>query len=104
MLAALTKRFPLPALIVFGLTGCFFYMIFTENESLSMIRVVFSLIVTFFLSIGFTLYSEAYNKKNYLSWIYQGIPILYGILFYFFFNPGEYWIYESVVLFALHGV
>lgn len=78
-------------------------MIYSETDSLSTMRIVFSLIVTFFLSVGITLYSEAYGKSRWM-WLSQGLAILYGGVFYFFFNPWESWFYESMVVFALHGV
>lgn len=86
MIAAIMKRFPLPALIVVILTGYLLFMIYSETDSLSTMRIVFSLIVTFFLSVGITLYSEAYGKSRWM-WLSQGLAILYGGVFYFFFNP-----------------
>jgi len=98
----LESRFPLPSIIILFITGIFFYMVNVELESIMTLRIVLSLIATFFLSIGVTLLLES-GKTQQKIW--HIAPLVYGILFYITMNPlTNDWMIDSITYFILHLV
>lgn len=99
----LQERFPLPSLIVLVVAGLLFYMVNTESESILLVRTIFSLIVTFALSIGTSLFLESATVKSKKLW--HLTPLVYGVLFFVSINPMTHeWIFDSVIFFVLHLV
>ncbi len=102
--STLTSRFPIATILVAVLTGCLFYVANADSESYLIMRVVFTLVVTFFFSIGVTLFAESEKTKtNTLAW--QLVPILYGIVFFFSIRHlTETYMIDSVTFSILHLV
>jgi hypothetical protein len=100
----LQSRFPLPTIIILLLTGCLFYVANAETDSYVMMRIIFTLVVTFFFSIGVTLFSESEKTKtNILGW--QLIPIVYGLMFYVSIRHlTESYMIDSITFSILHLV
>lgn len=73
-LGTLQSRFPIPSILLLVIAAMFFYIVNTESESTILLRVVLSLIVTFFLSIGTTLILESQKRQQKLWHI---APIIY---------------------------
>lgn len=102
-IGALQSRFPIASIIVLIMTGLLAYVINTESESTTLIRVILSLVVTFFLSIGVSLFIEGEKQKTSLAW--HSLPIIYGIIFFFTINPiTNGWMLDSITYFILHLV
>lgn len=96
----LKSRFPLQTIIIITLTGILLYALNTENDDPMIIRMIFTSIVTFFLSVGIRLFREEKDKNHFsLSDI---IAIGYGIIFYITVDPTSDWWMESFVFFLLH--
>lgn len=99
----LMSRFPVASIIVLVLTGFLFYIIHAEPESMVYIRIILSLIVTFFLSVGVSLSLE--EKKIPYQKIWNVVPVVYGILFYITMIPlTNEWMLDSITYFILHLV
>lgn len=99
----LFSRFPLPFLLSIMLTICGIYQVSIEPESLTTLRVIASLVVTFLLSIGIRLYTEYTQKKNRLSWAWQMLAVFYWVIFYIFFDV-QYESLDQIIFFFLHFV
>ena len=56
--------------------------IYSVNEDDAIFRIVTSLILTFFLSLGASLYIEQQEKK-FFDAKFPILPVVYGIVFYF---------------------
>ena len=98
----LESRFPLPSIIVIVITGIFFYIVNWQPESITTLRIILSLIVTFFLSIGTTLFLES-KKTEQKVWHIS--PLIYGAVFYITMNPlTNEWMLDSITYFILHLV
>lgn len=96
-------RFPLPGILIALITGFFFYLVNNQPDSPASLRIVFSLIATFFLSVGVSLFLEW--KKIAHKQLWHIAPLLYGILFYVTMNPiTDDWMIDSVTYFILHLV
>lgn len=74
------------------LSGFLFYIVNVDvaPEDLWISRVILSCIVTFFLSTGVILSLES-EKKNKFFQLFQILPIVYGIVFYFTVDPTTDW-------------
>ena len=99
----LQTRFPLPSIIILIITGFLLYLVNTEIESITSLRITLSLIVTFFLSVGVSLFLErkamSYQRLWYIA------PLIYGVLFYMTMNPlTNDWMLDSITYFILHLV
>lgn len=102
--STLTSRFPIPTIIVAVLTGCLFYVANTDTESYVMMRIIFTLVVTFFFSIGVTLFAESEKNKT-SSALWQLIPIVYGLMFYVSIRHlTESYMIDSITFSILHLV
>lgn len=79
-------RFFQAALVSLALTIYLIYKIISDSSQSSdddlIFRTVTSLILTFFLSLGVTLYYESSNKK-FIDKYFPILPIVYGLVFYF---------------------
>ncbi|MDD3793929.1 MAG: DUF4153 domain-containing protein [Candidatus Gracilibacteria bacterium] len=96
-------RFPLGVLYI--VINLLFLIIVTNFDLTNIVenyftKGIFSLIVTFFFSIGVYLTSEKYNLEKKKKCLYQIIPIIFGILFFSFFdnNPDDF---ENIIFFIL---
>lgn len=99
----LRTRFPLPSVIALVITWLICYQISQDEYSAVIMRVVLSLITTFFLAIGICIYLETTGKKHLAK--YQSIAILYGIWFFLTLNPSQNaWMIENMSYFMLHLV
>lgn len=97
----LISRFAFPSILLLFLAWILFYTIDSESESSWIIRSIFALIVTFILSVGVRLFSEAYTNSKMRSFLHI-LPWVYGIIFYFSIDPTTDWWLESMVYFLLH--
>ncbi len=93
-------RFPLQTLIILLLTGVLLYMVNTEVTEPVQIKLALTCVVTFFFSIGIRLFRETIDTRQFS--LYDIIPFIYGVLFYFTVEPTTNWGLESFVYFALH--
>ncbi len=99
----LRTRFPLASIIVLILTGFLFYVVHAEPGSMVYLRIILSLIVTFFLSIGVSLSLEDKNVSYKKIW--NIAPLIYGTLFYISMNSlTNEWMLDSITYFILHLV
>lgn len=102
-LGVLQTRFPIASLIVIILTGFLFYVVNAESDSMILMRIILSMIATFFLSIGVTLAFE--GRKIVHQELWQFAPLIYGILFFVTMNPlTNDWMLDSITYFILHLV
>lgn len=96
-------RFPIEALLSILLTGVIVFVIQTDSHDAWIPHAIYSLIVTFFLSVGMTLCQE--SKENLRWWrILTGIPLVYGVGFYFVGERLGDGSSEEPILFILHLV
>lgn len=100
------RRFPLETAISAALALFCILSIHLEFPEEWALGVIQSLIVTFFLSTGASLYRESRKKTKKpgraLAWLSSGIPLAYGLGFYFvndYLGSGNP---ESVAFFLLH--
>lgn len=81
-------RFPLPVAILVLITATFLVLIHVGGllpETIQMLgKIIFSLIVVFFLAVWMKLFCEAQKKVslNFIFWVF--FPLCFGGLFYFF--------------------
>lgn len=84
------ERFPIAIFLSAGISALFLYLIYHQNIDqqymLQIGKIICSLIVTFFLSVGVTLLSESLQKNKNILFGLQVLPFLFGILFYSFFQ------------------
>lgn len=100
------RRFPLETVISIALTLFLIFAIYSEKTDAWVVQTILSLIVTFFLSTGMTLFRESLDGgkglKNKNTLLLAVLPVIYGIGFYFVSdylgtaNP------ENVAFFLLH--
>jgi hypothetical protein len=98
-----TKRFPLSVLLIAIVTGCWYYIVNSDPTDLFIPRVIFTDVVTFFLSVGVYLYLETWKRAPLDRW-FPILPILYGVWFYFTVDIRESVTTESITYFLLHLV
>ena len=101
-LNALSQRFPIPTLLIVTISGFLFYAINSESDSIVIARIMMTLVVTLFFSLGTTLFLE--EKSNRSRW-WQIIPLLYGIAFFFSIRHlTQDYMLDSGTFFILHLV
>lgn len=105
---ALWTRFPIPAVLVLANAGLIWYQVNNPNalESDMILRVIMTLIVTLFLSVGIAIFGESHSENKYVRWM-PVLPILYGIGFYFsirYMDTNSGFFNDDIVLFILHLV
>ena len=109
-IGTLKSRFPIPSLIVLVLTGYIWYRIFLSDiyiqwEEVRIFTTVTSLILTFFLSLGLTIYREQKELKNTYAWVITSLfPLIYGGLYYWSFAYRASFEVQSATFFLLHMV
>jgi len=78
-------RFPVAIAIIIGISVLFFMSLHgkfdTTTESM-IYRMIFSAVVTFFLSIGISLHSESLDLLWVKNYLLQFLPVVFGALFY----------------------
>jgi len=83
------KRFPISIIIILWLVGIFIslnHLDLTNQIEENLIRINFSLIITFFLSIWAYIFSESSEYKNLKSILLQIWSIIFWIFFFFWFD------------------
>lgn len=65
-------------------------MVNSGSDSILIIRAILSLIVTFFLSVGITLFLEAWKKKTF-DIKFSLLIVAYGLIFFFTVDPNTDW-------------
>lgn len=103
------RRFPLETLITTVLAIFCIFSIFTEPNDEWALRTILTLIITFFLATGTTLFRESLekgkSKKNRtLALALTVFPIAYGIGFFFVNNHLGAESLEGITVFLLHLV
>ncbi len=107
-LRAIWQRFPQAGLISVLLTLYILYKIigdtiYSVNEDDAIFRTITSLILTFFLSLGASLYIEQQEKK-FFDAKFPILPVVYGIVFYFTVELGQNFWLHGTTYFFLHLV
>lgn len=96
-------RFPI-TLIVIVLTCILFFIgihwTFTQNIENDIIRAIFSLIITYFLSVWIYLTSEKFWFEKWKKYLFQLIPVLFWIGFFISFDK-DLENFNNIVLFIL---
>jgi hypothetical protein len=82
ILQTLWSRFPISTMLVIVNTGFIWYQVNNSSESDMIMRVILTLVVTFFLSTGVAIFSESQKPSPYIKWV-PIMPLLYGIGFFF---------------------
>lgn len=85
----ISKRFPVSIVIIFSIVTLFFVMLhgnLNNIEETQILRYIFSLIITFFLSLWVYLYTEWTEKLKINKHIFQLFPIWFWVLFYLTFK------------------
>ncbi len=98
----ISNRFPVSVSVSILVTLLFLYIVhlWSINDDTTIVKVILSLIVTFFLSVWSTLYSESEWFKNKKKYLLQLFPLIFWICFFFWFSPDLNNI-ENVVFFFL---
>lgn len=104
----LWTRFPIPTVLVLVNAGFAWYQVNHPGspESDMIFRIMMTLIVTFFLSVGVAIFGESHSENKYVRWM-PVLPILYGIGFYFsirYMDTNSGFFNDDIVLFILHLV
>jgi hypothetical protein len=100
-ISTLWKRFPLPTLLVFVMTGIWLYVVNADPTGNFFLNILLSGVVTFFLSVGMTLFTETRKQNNIIKYL-PLLAILYGVSFYFTLEVRESLSLQSVTYFWLH--
>lgn len=96
-------RFPFASCISIAVTLLFFSLIatnFSNETSENIIKVIMSLIITFFLSVWIVVYMESIKAKSSLILLSNIVSIIFGWMFYYFLSIDIGWI-ETVTFFIL---
>lgn len=107
-IGTLRSRFPIPSILAMILTGYIWFRVYVsdiyiQGEETMIFTIVTSLILTFFLSLGLTLWIEQRRVGNSLKWqALQLLPLIYGGLYYWSFAYRESFDIQSGTFFALH--
>ncbi len=96
------ERFPLSLLISSLVFVLLIIRIYFEDFSFNVENIldksIFTLAVSFFFSIGIYLFSESkawlYGKK----WFYQGLTLIFGLLFFYFFEENLFTNFHAEIL------
>jgi len=99
------NRFPVTIVIILSITILFFLQLhynsdFIEVVNDNMIIAILSLIMTFLFSIGVYLSTENSDFSKIKRNLYQLIPIIFGVGFYFNFSS-DIDNFENIVFFLL---
>lgn len=76
------RRFPLPVIITFILSWLWFYQVNTDASSEWLYRTIIVAVVSFFFSVGCTLFTEWLWKSRYNIFIANLVPLLFAWGFY----------------------
>lgn len=97
----ISSRFPLACIISFLVTIWFYIMIawVSHNTEEIIWKAIMSGVITFFLSVGVTLYLESKNDLQKYSLLWQGLSLVFWILFYSFLSS-DLW-GEDIIFFIL---
>ena len=92
-LSQVFHRFPILCIYIWVVVLWFLLFIhwdFSNNTNDFIIRVIFSIIISFFLGLWTYITSESYNLGKKTCGKLQILPMIYWILFYIGFNPSIY--------------
>ncbi|NDK07936.1 DUF4153 domain-containing protein [Candidatus Gracilibacteria bacterium] len=99
----IVSRFPI-TLVVILLTCILFFLLihsgFTQNTENNIARAIFSLIITYFFSVGVYITSEKLDFDERKKYIYQLIPIMFGVSFFIGFDK-DIGNFNNIVFFIL---
>lgn len=108
-IGTLKSRFPIPSILAIILTGYIWYRVYLsdvyiQGEETMIFTIVTSLILTFFLSLGLTIWIEqqAGKRSSLFFKVIQILPLIYGGLYYWSFAYRESFDVQSGTFFALH--
>lgn len=97
------RRFPIWILLI-GMTTTLFFILLRWNldnlQEETILRYIFSWIITFFLSLWVYLTSESFEQNKKLTHIFQLIPIWFGVLFLLTFK-GNFSNFDQIIYFIL---
>ncbi|MDD2487297.1 MAG: DUF4153 domain-containing protein [Candidatus Gracilibacteria bacterium] len=102
-LFAIVKRFPLSILMIVALSALLFADLhgkLTQDINERIIKAIFSVIIAFFLSLGFYLCSEGMSLPRLKKNILQLLSLLFGLMFYDGFNV-NFGSFDNVIFFIL---
>gem|GEM_PF-1763894 len=103
----LWTRFPIAVILILVNSGFIWYQVNSDTgDNALIIQTILALIVTTFLAIGVSLFTESQKPTRYIRWL-PIFPLLYGISFFFSIssldtNSGVF--DENLVYFSLHLV
>ncbi len=95
------KRFPLSFFYISIIFVIFIYLAYKwnnidENLISDLLKINFSFINTFFLSLWFYLFSESKNFNRIKTCIFQAIAILFWLAFYFYYT--KYFDFYNIII------
>ena len=75
-----SKRFPTAVIISLIITLLLFYVVhFAQSDDpATLVRIVLSLVITFFLSVSITIYSESESLPRKKKNLFQIFPLAFG--------------------------
>lgn len=101
------KRFPIASILIVINAALIFYQVNTDQQNTTLImRIILTLVVTFFLSTSITIFGESYTEKSSMRWL-PIFSILYGVGFFFAIQTLDMnsWVFnEPFIYFSLHGI
>jgi hypothetical protein len=95
------REFPLATIYILLLTIAWFVFLHSTIEEAFMLHLIFTLILTFFLSVGVSLYTAESNFSPVKKYLCQLLPIILGVLFYVGFAGERSYEDEAYYLFFL---
>ena len=97
-----SKRFPTAVIISLIITLLLFYVVhFAQSDDpATLVRIVLSLVITFFLSVSITIYSESESLPRKKKNLFQIFPLAFGWFFFLSFSANLDNI-ENIVFFCL---
>lgn len=101
----ISKRFPLGVFLVFAITILLFFLTrgnFSVDMENIIGRIIFSIIIWFFLSLWVYLFWETHRYKIDAQWL-QLFPFVFWVLFYFSFSV-QFDNIDNLIYFILTGV
>ncbi|MDD5770339.1 MAG: DUF4153 domain-containing protein [Candidatus Gracilibacteria bacterium] len=102
-LVNIIKRFPIAILLIVGLSSLFIINLhydFEKEISNYIIRIEFSLIITFFLNLGICLFLENFKTIKIIKILLQILTICFGGLFFVSFKY-NFLNYDDIIFFIL---
>lgn len=85
-----SRRFPVSTILILIISAIFVALIhgdFSQDTENILTKSIFTIIVTFFLSVGTYIASESYGIKYPKHQLTQAFPLIFGVLFYMVFSP-----------------